>query len=80
MNFLLSSFYTQGNIYIGDSINDRVRKVTVSTNIITTIAASLNDPYGVAVDSSGWIIIMLHIIPIFLLNHILSSYRQCVYR
>jgi hypothetical protein len=56
-----------GNVYIAD--NQRVRKVTVSTGIITTIAgtgtssfsgdngpatsAELNYPFGVTVDSSG---------------------------
>ena len=29
-----------GNVYIADSSNHRVRKVTVSTGIITTIAGS----------------------------------------
>ena len=29
-----------GNVYIGDSYNNRIRKVTVSTGIITTIAGS----------------------------------------
>ena len=58
-----------GNVYIADSDNHRIRKVTVSTGIITTIAgtgtrsysgdngpatsAALNDPHGVNVDSSG---------------------------
>ncbi len=58
-----------GNIYIADSSNNRIRKVTVSTGIITTIAgkgtttydgdggaatsASIYEPYGVSVDSSG---------------------------
>ena len=58
-----------GNVYIADTDNNRIRKVTVSTGIITTIAgtgsttfsgdngaatsAALNYPYGVAVDSSG---------------------------
>ena len=56
-------------MYIADRDNDRIRKVTVSTGIITTIAgtgassysgdggeatsATLNNPYGVAVDASG---------------------------
>ena len=56
-------------MYITDSGNNRIRKVTVSTGIITTIAgagtgsysgdggaataAELNDLRGVACDSSG---------------------------
>ena len=66
-----SSFHTSylGNIYIADSGNNRVRKVTVYTGIISTIAgtgtnsysgdggaatsATLYDPFGVAVDASG---------------------------
>jgi DNA-binding beta-propeller fold protein YncE len=58
-----------GNVYIADQWNHRIRKVTVSTGIITTIAgtgsttfsgdggaatsATLYFPYGVALDSSG---------------------------
>ncbi len=58
-----------GNIYITDTNNQRIRKVTASTGIITSIAgsgtssysgdngpatsATLNEPYGVAVDSAG---------------------------
>lgn len=58
-----------GNIYIADFQNNRIRKVKVSTGIITTLAgngtagyagdngaassAKLNGPVGVAVDSSG---------------------------
>jgi len=58
-----------GNVYIGDSDNYRVRKVTASTGIITTVAgdgtygyngdnipateAELDAPEGVAVDSAG---------------------------
>ena len=61
-----------GNVYIGDGANNRIRKVTVSTGIITTIAgtgsasysgdngaatsATLNYPQGVAVDASGRIL------------------------
>lgn len=61
------AFDSSGNLYIADSANNRVRKV--SSGIITTIAgngtagytgdkgpatdAELNNPTGVAVDSSG---------------------------
>ena len=61
-----------GNVYIADSGNNRVRKVTVSTGTITTIAgtgsasysgdggaatsAGLYEPRGVALDSSGRIL------------------------
>ena len=59
-------------MYIADTFNHRIRKVTVSTGIITTIAgtgtasysgdngaatsATLNYPTGVAVDASGRIL------------------------
>ena len=58
-----------GNVYIADYFNNRIRKVTVSTGIITTIAgtgstsynddnieatsATLYSPAGVALGSSG---------------------------
>ena len=58
-----------GNIYVADYSNNRIRKVTASTGIITTVAgngtagyngdaqlatsAELNQPWGVAVDGSG---------------------------
>ena len=61
-----------GNVYIADSSNHRIRKVTISTGIITLIAgtgsatysgdngaatsAALNFPLGVAVDTSGRIL------------------------
>ena len=60
---------TAGNVYIADTSNHRIRKVTISTGIITTFAgtgtesyggdngpatsATLNYPRGVAVDSAG---------------------------
>ena len=61
-----------GNVYIADTNNHRIRKVTVSTGNITTIAgtgsttysgdngaatsATLYLPHGVAVDTSGKIL------------------------
>ena len=61
-----------GNVYISDYNNNRIRKVTVSTGIITTIAgpgstsysgdggaatsATLFWPTGVTVDASGKIL------------------------
>jgi sugar lactone lactonase YvrE len=58
-----------GNVYIADPVNQRIRKVTVSTGKISTIAgngragyfgdggaatsAELNVPYGVALDGFG---------------------------
>lgn len=57
-------------MYIADYQDHRIRKVTVSTGIITTIAgtgvagvsdnisptsATLNNPIGVAVDSAGYL-------------------------
>ena len=61
-----------GNVYIPDTYNHRIRKVTVSTGIITTIAgtgsasysgdngaatlAALYSPTGVALDASGRIL------------------------
>jgi uncharacterized protein (TIGR03437 family) len=63
------AFDAQGNLYIADVVNHRVRKVTAATGIITTLAgngvgafsgdggpatsASLFRPFGVAVDAAG---------------------------
>ena len=65
--YLLDSLL--GNVYIADQSNNRIRKVTISTGIITTIAgtgtgsysgdggaatsATLWYPYGVSLDSTG---------------------------
>ena len=64
--------YNIGNVYIGDYGNHRIRKVTVSTGIISTIAGTgsttfsgddgaatsgtLNYPRGVVLDASGRIL------------------------
>ena len=61
-----------GNVYIADTFNNRIRKVTVSTGIITTIAgtgtasysgdngaatsATLDYPERVALDALGRIL------------------------
>ncbi len=63
------TFIPLGNVYIADQNNQRIRKVSVSTGIITTFAgtgtasysgdngpattATLSDPSGVALDSAG---------------------------
>ncbi len=65
-----------GNVYISDTSNNRIRKVTVSTGIISTIAgmvgvgdngpatsASLYQPFGVALDSAGTQFIFIRFIP-----------------
>ncbi len=65
---IYSSIFALGNVYFSDFSNHRLRKVTVSTGIITLIAgtgassysgdngpatsATLNYPMGVAVDTS----------------------------
>jgi NHL repeat len=45
----------QGNIYLGDNVNNQVLKETLSNNSYTqsTIATGLSGPHGVAVDGSG---------------------------
>jgi uncharacterized protein (TIGR03437 family) len=62
-----------GNLYIADSDNQVIRKVTAATGVITTVAgngsagysgdggpateASLSEPLGIAVDSNGYLYI-----------------------
>jgi len=70
-------------VYIGDTANNRVRKVTVSTGIIATIAgtgtesysgdngpatsAALFRPFGIALDASGTPYYLLFIISFLVL-------------
>ncbi len=45
--YFVDLFAHLGNVYIADSFNHRVRKVTVSTGIIVTIAgSSTSDSYS----------------------------------
>jgi sugar lactone lactonase YvrE len=78
---------TLGNVYIADTLNQRIRKVTISTGIITTFAgtgtasysgdngpatsATLYYPYGVAVDSAGTRRYFWRIISLALFNYLL---------
>ena len=81
-----------GNVYISDYVNHRVRKITITTGIINSIAgtgasgyggdggaatsATLNQPYGLGVDSSGF----QFIIKLKLFCYIYSLSRQRVRR
>ena len=42
-----------GNLFVADTANNRVRKIAAATGIITTVVSGLNFPYGVAVDVAG---------------------------
>ncbi|MEE3232955.1 MAG: Ig-like domain-containing protein [Candidatus Latescibacterota bacterium] len=48
-------FDSSGNMYVLDSGNNRIRKVVLSSGVITTVAGpgNLSDPRGIAVDPSG---------------------------
>ena len=69
VHYLIDITHLVGNLYIADQGNHRIRKVTASTSVISTIAgtgsttysgdngpatsATLYQPIGVAVDTSG---------------------------
>ena len=75
-----------GNVFIADSTNNRIRKVTVSTGVVSTVAgtgtasysgdggaatsATLNNPYGVATDASGTYALLPALLILF--NHLYS--------
>ena len=68
------AFDRAGNLYFSDTNNHRVRKVDAKTNVISTVAgngkkgfagdgaratdASLNEPYGLALDADGTLYIV----------------------
>ena len=68
LNITAFIFIDIGNVYISDLVNQRIRKFTSSTGVISTIAgtgsadysgdngaatsAALANPYGIALDSS----------------------------
>jgi sugar lactone lactonase YvrE len=47
------TFDTAGNLYLTDSVNNLIRKVTPSGIITTVVGSGMVNPTGVALDSSG---------------------------
>jgi len=42
-----------GNLYIADGANNRIRRVELSTGIITTVTNAVTNPTGITVDTEG---------------------------
>ena len=82
-------------MYIADTDNNRIRFVSATTGIINTIAgdgnrdyngdggaatsALLNNPYGVAVDSSGSAL-TTKLVVLLILDEIILTYHLSLYR
>ena len=50
---MIDIFSAVGNVYIASTYDHRIRKVTVSTGIITTIAGSATGYYGAGFSGDG---------------------------
>ena len=91
---LATTLLCVGNVYVGDFSNNRIRRVTVSTGIITTIAgtgtatgdggvatsAGLYYPQGVALDTSGEPALNIFDISFVIIVFFFALYRQRVHR
>ena len=40
-----------GFIYVSDNLNNRIRKVSIATSEVTTVATNIGSPMGIAFDS-----------------------------
>ncbi len=82
--YVFISISNLGIVYIADTGHHRVRKISTSTGIISTIAGdggtgysgdnaaatsvSLYYPYEVALDASGMVMCFAHLMPLFLIT------------
>ena len=41
---------SDGNIYVADTLNNKIKKITASTGVVTDIATGLSGPRGIALD------------------------------
>ena len=51
---------SNGALYISDTYNNRIRKVTVSTGIISSFGGAIQAPRGLAIDGSGNLYVAAH--------------------